>query len=71
MAQIIAEKWGEVISPEQAMRWFCWHEIVAGMEKQKDTLHEVAGAMSGKNIPDWEKQFLLMFLEVAENDLVI
>lgn len=65
---------GEEITPETAMKWFGWREIVAGMEKQQKTLDEVAKAMhSGQlqNVSDWEYRFLIFFLEVAKEDLVI
>ena len=63
---------GEEITPETAMKWFCWHEIVAAMEKQKGTISAVTSYMNAiRNVPDWEYRFLLKFLEYAETDLVI
>ena len=65
---------GEEITPETAMKWFCWHEIVSAMEKQKDAIKNTADYMNAphnRNVPDWEYRFLKTFLEFAKEDLVI
>ena len=65
---------GEQITPETAMKWFCWHEIVAAMEKHPDTLEQTTIHMNlphYRNLPDWEYQFLRFFLEIASKDLVL
>lgn len=65
---------GEQITPETAMKWFCWHEIVAAMEKHPDTLMQTEIHMNlpyYRNLPDWEYKFLRFFLEIASEDLVI
>ena len=62
------------ISPETAMKWFCWHEVVEAMEKDSKTLSEVSRIMNSReniNIPNWEEKFLLTFLERTETDLIV
>ena len=62
---------GEEITPETAMKWFCWHEIVAAMEKQPKAIHTVADQMQSVNASDWEYRFLIRFLETATQDIEI
>ena len=71
MVRILIEDGRMSITPEQAMQWFCWAEIVAAMEKQGEVLETVAGAMSRESGPDWEASFLRRFLDCAEHDLII
>ena len=62
------------ISPETAMKWFCWHEVVEAREKYSKTLSEVSRIMNSReniNIPNWEEKFLLTFLERTETDLIV
>lgn len=65
---------GQEISPEIAMKWFCWHEIVAAMEKHPATIKKVTGIMNSpqyRNTPAWEHTFLNVFLYNSDCDLVI
>ena len=65
---------GEEITPETAMKWFCWHELVSAMEKQSTTLQEAANYMNlpgVRDLSDWEYRFLRFFLDIAKQDLVI
>ena len=65
---------GREITVETCMKWFCWHEVVAAMEKQPGAISAVADAMNRpprNNVPNWEEQFLRLFLETADADLVI
>ena len=65
---------GECITPETAMKWFAWHEIVAAMEKQQGALDEAVNYVNittHGNASDWEYRVLKVFLEFAKEDLVI
>lgn len=67
MGQIFIENGTRAISQAEAMRWFCWSEIVRGMERDQDSLRT---AMSiPQNIPDWEEKVLESFLELTEIDI--
>ena len=62
------------ITPETAMKWFCWHEIVSAMHKDEKTLADVARIMNEReniNIPNWEEKFLKTFLERTDKDLIV
>ena len=67
MAQILIENGTRAITQQEAMRWFCWHEIVREMEKDKDSLDTAVSIPH--NIPDWEDKVLEMFLELTDIDL--
>ena len=60
----------EEITPETAMNWFAWYELVKAMERERDVLDESIKAVD-RNVPDWEKRVLLKFLELAERDLLV
>ena len=60
----------EEITPETAMKWFAWHELVEAMEKERDVLDASIKAVD-ENVPDWEIRVLLKFLELAERDLLV
>ena len=65
---------GEEISPDIAMKWFCWHEIVEAMEKHPSTINKVTEIMNKpeyRNTPAWEHTFLNVFLMNAMEDLII
>ena len=68
MANIIFD--GEIITPETAMKWFCWHELVSAMARHGRLLDKAIYATE-QNIPDWEMHVLKKFLELSENDLII
>ena len=68
MARIIFN--GETITPELAMRWFCWNELIPVMEKDRLAL-DTAIKQTPHNVPDWEMQVLKKFLELIEHDLVV
>ena len=70
MASIIFEREGATITPETAMKWFCWHELVSAMSKHGRTLNKAIYSVE-QNVPDWEMRVLKKFLELSENDLVI
>lgn len=70
MARILIENGATEITPETAMKWFCWHEIVEQMERQQKTLDKVVEETE-RNCADWEMRVLKKFLELAENDLMI
>ena len=59
------------ITPETAMMWFCWHELVQPMEKQDLKSLDRAVKETERNCPDWEMRVLKRFLELTEADLVI
>lgn len=59
------------ISPETAMLWLSWHEIVKPMEKHDQSSLDRAVKEVERNCPDWEMRVLKKFLELTENDLVI
>lgn len=74
LVRILIDNGKTCISPMQAMKWYCWHQIVAAMEKQEKTLSEVTKKMNelqNRNIPNWEYVFLMTFLRKAEHDLII
>ena len=68
MARIIYM--GEQITPETAMKWFCWHELIAVMEKDRKTLNAAIDS-TPDNVPDWEMEVFKKFLETTKNDLII
>ena len=71
MARIIVKQDGAVISPETAMKWYCWYEIVEPMREQdKETLDAVIRTVD-RNIPDWEMQVLKKYLELSNHDLIV
>jgi len=59
------------ISPETAMLWLSWHEIVEPMEKHDQRNLDRAVKEVERNCPDWEMRVLKRFLELTEADLVI
>ena len=71
MARILLENGATEITPETAMKWFCWHEIVEPMEKQDKKTLDVAVRETERNCADWEMRVLKKYLELAENDLMI
>ena len=68
MARIIFD--GETITPEIAMKWLCWHELISAMEKDRRAL-DMAIKQTPHNVPDWEMRVLKKFLELIEHDLVV
>lgn len=70
MARILIENGQTVISPEEAMKWYCWHELVRAMEKHGRLLDKAVYTVE-RNVPDWEMRVLKKFLELSENDLII
>lgn len=65
---------GEEITPEIAMKWFCWHELVTAMEKHQSTIKKVTKIMNApeyRNTPEWEHTFLNVFLNNATEDLIV
>lgn len=58
---------GNEITQQEAMRWFCWHEIVREMEKDQGSLRIAVNIP--ENIPDWENKVLGLFLELTDIDL--
>ena len=60
----------EEITPETAMDWFAWHELVRAMERDGDALDAAIKAVES-NIPDWEKRVLLKFLELTDRELLV
>ena len=65
---------GKPITPETAEKWFCWHEIVAAMQKDEKSLKETERIMNkpeNENIPNWELTFLKTFVSISEQDLII
>ena len=71
MARILIENGQTVISPEEAMKWFCWHEIVEPMEKQDRATLDKAVREVERDCPDWEMRVLKKFLELTKSDLII
>lgn len=74
MKRILIEGGKTVITSEEAMKWYCWHQIVNAMEKDEKTLSLIAKKMNepeNRNIPNWEEKFLKLFLETTETDLII
>ena len=67
MAHILCQ--GSEITPETAMRWFCWYEIVNVMEKDINALDAAVDAVD-RNAPDWEMRVLKKFLEFTEEDMI-
>lgn len=70
MARIFVENGATEITPETAMNWYCWHEIVEAMENQQKALDKAIKEVED-NCADWELRVLKKFLELAENDLMI
>lgn len=58
------------ITPETAMNWFCWHEIVAAMEKDMNSLNAAIKEVP-HNVPDWEMRVLKKFIELSDTDLIV
>ena len=58
------------ITPETAMKWFCWREIVNAMEKDRTAL-DAAIKEVPHNIPDWEMQVLKKFVGITKYDLIV
>ena len=65
---------GQEISPEIAMKWFSWHELVEAMEKHQETIKKVTEIMNKPEYiytPAWEHTFLNVFLYNATEDLIV
>ena len=71
MAGIIFKREGITITPEDAMKWFCWHELVSVMSKQHYKILQKAIYTVEQNIPDWEMRVLKKYLELSEDDLIV
>ena len=71
MARILIENGQTVISPEQAMKWYCWHEIVEPMEKLNSKAVKMAIDAVVRDCPDWEINVLKKYLEITDADLFI
>ena len=67
MAHILCQ--GSEITPETAMKWFCWHEIINVMEKDLNSLDAAIKAVE-RNVPDWEMRVLQKFLELTDRDFI-
>lgn len=70
MAQIKIENGTTVITVEQAMKWYCWHELIEVMEKDEESLHVAVNSVP-ENIVNWEMMVLKKFLELTKHDLII
>lgn len=72
MAQIKVDN-GETfmdITTEEAMKWYCWHELIEAMEKDRKSL-DMAVDTVPQDVADWELRVLEKFLELTKHDLII
>lgn len=70
MAKIIYKKDDMTISVDTAMRWFCWHELIAAMEKDRGTLDRAVDE-TPQDCIDWEMGVLKRYLELSTDDLIV
>lgn len=70
MAKIIYDGVDE-ITPETAMKWFAWYELIAAMERVDDKSLTSAITAVERNVPDWEKRVLKKYLEISSEDLFV
>lgn len=72
MAQIKVDN-GETfmdITIEEAMKWYCWHELIHAMEKDRKSLDMAVDSVPHE-FADWELRVLKKFLELTKHDLII